>query len=404
VRELLGHRDGRIYLAGQSLSIAGSNALWLAMAIWTKMLTGSNSAAGLTFFAYVCGALCAPVGGMLADRVRRRPLLIVANLSGGAWVCALLLVRHDLVWLIYLVMFGYGMVGSLITSAQSALLAVMLPERLLGEANAVLQIAEIGLRVVTPLISAGLLASAGPVPVIALDAGTFLLAGLAVAATRPREPPPAAARGRWSSEFTAGIRHIGRTSVLRRLTVAGVIALMAFGFFQTVPFAVVGQGLHRSPSFLGVLESVMGAGALAGGVLVSPVLRRLSEQTLVAVALVIGTLACVLLASGVLPVVLLAMGLVGLCIIWANVGLYTAIQRNTPQELIGRVDAALNTAIMIPQAASIALGAGLVSVVDYRILLVAMAATFMVSAAEIVVPSSTRADVTARPADEPGGG
>ena len=165
MRRLFSHRDARIYIAGQSLSVVGDSALWLAMGIWVKILTGSNSAAGLTFFAFVCGFLAAPVSGMIVDRVRRRPLLIAANLGGAALVCALLLVHgRGQVWLIYAVMFGYGAVNSLITSAQTALLPALVPGDLLGDANSVLQMASQGLRLITPLLGAGLLAWVGARP------------------------------------------------------------------------------------------------------------------------------------------------------------------------------------------------------------------------------------------------
>jgi hypothetical protein len=63
----------------------------------------------------------------VADRLRRRPLLVAANLAAGAGVCALLLVHGaSQIWLIYLVMFGYGAASSLITSAQTALLAALM--------------------------------------------------------------------------------------------------------------------------------------------------------------------------------------------------------------------------------------------------------------------------------------
>jgi MFS family permease len=381
VRRLLAHRDGRLYLAGQSLSLVGDNALWLAMGIWVKLLTGSNSAAGLTFFALVSGMLLAPLTGLLADRVRRRPLLVIANLGTAALVCLLLAVTgRGQVWLIYLVMFGYGAANGLITSAQTAFLAVLLPADLLGEANSVLQMASQGLRIVSPLLGAGLLAVTGPRPVILLDAGTFVLAAAAVAALRLREPPPAAAQPHWRAEVTAGISHIARTPVLKRLMVSGVIALLVFGFFETVPFAVVGQGLHRHPTFLGVLESVMGAGAVAGGVCAARVMRRTGERTLVMAALLACAVACLLMIPPWLPAVLAAMALLGLGVLWVNVGWITLVQRRTPAALIGRVDAALTVAITVPQVISIALGAAVIAVVDYRILLGVMAAVIFASA------------------------
>jgi MFS family permease len=382
MRRLITHRDARIYIAGQSFSIIGDSALWLAMGIWVKILTGSNSAAGLTFFAFVCGCMTAPLSGVAVDRLRRRPLLIAANLGGAALVCVLLLVHgRGQVWLIYAVMFGYGAVNGLITAAQTALLTALVPGDLLGEANSALQMLSQGLRLVTPLLGAGLLALAGARPVILLDAGSFAVAAAAVLALRLREPRPDRAPARWRAEFTAGLRHVADTRALRRPLIACVIAVSAFGFFETVPFAVVGQGLHRSPEFLGVLNSLQGAGALIGGALAAPVMRRTSERALMAGGLAACAAAALLLITGSLPLVLLAMAGVGLCVVWINVGAVTLIQRRTPGPLLGRVDAALEFAVVVPQAASIALGAALIAAVNYRILLVAMAAVIGFSAA-----------------------
>jgi MFS family permease len=389
MRRLISHRDARIYIAGQSLSVIGDSALWLAMGIWVKILTGSNSAAGLTFFAFVCGFLVAPVSGMIVDRVRRRPLLVAANLGGAALVCALLLVHgRGQVWLIYLVMFGYGAANSLITSAQTALLPALVPGDLLGDANSLLQMASQGLRLITPLLGAGLLAWVGARPVILLDAGTFVVAAGSVLALRLREPRPgpAAARRRGSgrAEFSAGIRYITRTPALRRVMIAGLIAVTAFGLFETVPFAVVAQGLHRSPPFLGVLTTLQGAGALAGGALAAPVMRRAGERALIAAGLAACAGGALLLITAWLPLVLAASAALGLCIVWINVGAITLIQRRTPADLLGRVDAALEFAIIVPQAASIAAGAALIAVVNYRIMLLAMAGLIALSAGYLV--------------------
>jgi MFS family permease len=395
MRRLLADRDARFYLGGQTLSTIGDNALWLAMGIWVKMLTGSSAAAGLVMFALTAGLLLAPVTGLVADRLRRRPLLIAANLAAAAVVCVLLAVDgRGQVWLIYPVMFGYGALNGLITSAQTALLAVMLPADLLGEANSVLQMAAMGLRVISPLLGAGLLAWAGPRPVVLLDAGTFVLAAGAVAALRLREPAPVPTGAHWRSEATAGIRYIRHTPILRRLLISGIIALLVFGFFETVAFSVVSQGLHRAPTFLGVLEAVMGVGALGGGLLAAPIMRRTSERALVAVALLIVAVSCLLLISPWLAVVTAAIGLLGLAIVWVNVGAITLIQRRTPTALLGRVDAAITVAITVPQTISIALGAALVAVVDYRFLLAAMAAVIVVAAVYLVgEPGSVKAQV-----------
>jgi MFS family permease len=393
MHRLMHHRDARIYLAGQSLSMIGDSALWLAMGIWVKILTGSNSAAGLTFLAFILGYFAAPVSGAVADRFRRRPLLIAANLATAALVCALLLVGgKGQVWLIYLVMLGYGASASLITSAQTALLPALVPDDLLGDANSALQMAQQGLHILSPLLGAGLLASVGARPVILLDAGTFVVAAFTVLALRTREPRPERSATHWLAQFSAGIEHIAQTPALRRPMIAGVIAVTAFGFFETVPFAVVGQGLHRSPEFLGVLTSLQGAGGVAGGVVAAAVMRRTGERALVVSGLAACAAAALLLITASLPLILLACAALGLCIVWINVGIITLIQLRTPGDLVGRVDAALSFAIVVPQAASIALGAALIAVVNYRILLLAMAAVIAASAVYLAAGRRPGAD------------
>jgi predicted MFS family arabinose efflux permease len=244
-----------------------------------------------------------------------------------------------------------------------------------------------GLRVITPLLGAGLLAWVGAQPVILLDAGTFVVAAGTIIALRLREPRPRRTAGRRQAGragFTAGIRHVARTPALRRAMIACLIAVTAFGFFETVPFAVIAQGLHRSPAFLGVLTSLQGTGALAGGILAGPVMRRTSERALVAGGLTACAATALLLITAVLPLVLVASAMLGVCIVWINVGAITLIQRRTPGVLLGRVDAALEFAVTVPQAVSIAAGAALIAVVSYRILLLAMATVIGFSAAYLL--------------------
>lgn len=132
-RGLWTHPQARRYLTGQTLSLFGDSALWLACGIWVRTLTGSNTAAALTFVFFTAPALLAPLAGLLVDRVRRHPLLIAANLSGAAILTPLLLVHHRRdVWLIYTVMLLYGLLNVLIAPAQSALLTSLLPRDLLA--------------------------------------------------------------------------------------------------------------------------------------------------------------------------------------------------------------------------------------------------------------------------------
>ena len=398
MRRLLAHRNARLYLSGQVMSLLGDGALWLAMGIWIKVLTGSSSAAGLSFFALALGSLCGPLGGMLADKVRRRPLLIATNLATAGLVLLLLLVRdRDQVWLIYAVMFGYGVSGSILGPAQTALVQAIVPAQLLGEANSVLQTAQQGLRLVTPLAGAGLFAVFGPAPVIIGDAATFLVAVATLVAIRIRERHPAPSGQRWLAELTAGARHIAGTIVLRQLTITAAVVVTAYGLSETVIFAVVSQGLHRPTTYLGILIAAQGAGAIAAGLAAAPLMGRLTEGLLAGLGMIIAAVGFLLLIPSQLPAVLAGCVLLGGSISWIIVGIMTKFQRRTPPELMGRTDAAFTIAYTVPQTMAIALGAGLIALLNYRILLLAIAGLMALAAGYLCTRREQRPAADAQP-------
>jgi len=222
VRRLLAHRDIRVYLAGQLLSLFGDSSLWLAMGIWVKTLTGSNAQAGLVFFFFTAPSLLAPASGLLADRVRRRPLLIATNALTALAVLALLAVSgRGQVWVVDAVMFGYGLSYGILGPAQSALLTVMVPADLLPDANAALRTAQESLRLIGPLAGAGLFVAVGAHVIAVIDAASFAFPVISLLLLRVREPAPHPASGRWAEQLSAGARHIWRTVELRHVIVAG---------------------------------------------------------------------------------------------------------------------------------------------------------------------------------------
>ena len=381
MRRLLADRNTRLYLSGQVLSLFGDNALWLAVSIWIKVLTGSTSAAGLSFFALALGSLFGPVGGMLADRLRRRPLLIGTNLATAGLVLLLLLVRdRHQVWLIYVVLCGYGVSGSVLGPAQTALVRAIVPDELLGEANGALQVAQQGMRLVTPLVGAGLFAVFGPVPVITGDAATFLIAAATLLAISLRERRPAPPSQRLLAELTAGARQIAKTAELRQLTMTAVLVVTAYGLSETVIFAVVSQGLHRPADFLGVLISAQGAGAVAAGATAAPLMRRLAEIPLAALGMLCATLGFLLMLSSLLPAVLAGNALVGASLAWIITGITTLLQRRTPPQVTGRTAAAFSVGYTVPQTIAIGTGAGLTAVVGYQPLLLVIASLMALAA------------------------
>jgi len=395
VRQLLAHRDARLLLAGQTLSAFGDWALLIVLAVWMKSLTGSSALAGLTFFVFAAGALAAPLGGLLADRVRRRPLMLASDCVLGASVLLLLLV-HDRgdAWLIYLVALLYGVLGTVFNPARAALLRIMLPEELLADANGALSTTREGLRVVAPLAGAGLYALVGGGAVAILDSATFAASALFLARMRVPEAKPEPPEHHFLREVTAGLRHVWATLPLRQVVLGLAVALLVIGFAETLIFSVF-AALGKSPSFFGVFSTIQGTGSIAGGLSAAALVRRIGEVRLVGLGLALFALADLALAVPSLPLVVVAAPVAGIGVAWAIVGFSTALQTRTPLAIQGRVSAAADLTLSVAQTTSIATGALLSTLVDYRILLVVMAVVVLATAGYLVTREQEAVPITA---------
>jgi MFS family permease len=367
-------RQFRRLFAGQALSGFGDSALYLTLGIWAKTLADSNAAAGGVFLALAAPTLLAPLAGHLADRVRRKTLLIAVNAITALIVLSLTFVRsRDQLWLIYVVALCYGASFDLLNAAGSGLRKDMLRGEDLAPANALLQMSSQGLRVLSPLAGSGLFAAFGGPSVAVFDAVTFLAAIAATASLRVAESEPDKTRQSFWRDTTEGFRHIRAVPLLAQLTLASAIAFSVIGVGETVIYAVVGEGLHRPASFVGVVLSVQGSGSIASGLTAAYLMRRAGAARTVGCALGCFALGALAFQASSLPLVLAGAVLYGLGVVWLSVGLFTATQRHTPPRLQGRVNAAATTLLITPQTASIAAGAALIGAVSYRLMLLVMA-------------------------------
>ncbi|MFJ9748692.1 MFS transporter [Streptomyces chartreusis] len=372
ISNVLANRDARLYVASQILSTLGSRALWLALGISVQASTGSPSAAGMVFFMVTLGAMFGPLGGMIADRVRRRRLLIYTNLVSAALVL-LLLFAHDGTWVTFLIMFGYGLSFSLLSPAETAFVRTTFPSELLPDINAFLESVESTLRLIAPLAGAGLYSILGAGPVIIADAATFVLTALILPFMRAPDRRPEPPQHHWLTELTRGIRHIATTSELRHMAGAGAVTMAAFGLSAAVVFEITVNGLQHSVSYVGVLLAAQGAGAAVAAPVAARLVRRVGETRLVCIALLAATCGYLLQAISSVPPVLAGCVLAGASIPWFSVGTSTLAQRATPPQFMGRVGGAIGILFSAPQALAIAAGAALIAVISYKNVLLLMA-------------------------------
>jgi MFS family permease len=379
---VFGQPGFRLLFSGELATMAGDSLMLLVLAIWVKDLTGSSGAAGLTLFFLAVPALLGPLMGLFIDRLRRRTVLLWGNLASALIVCPLFLVGgEDDIWIIYAVAVLYGLSFVVMPAALNGLLKEMLPEEMLVDANASLATTKEALRLVGPLVGAGIYSVAGGGGVAAIDAATFVYAAIVIALLKVREESPERVEQHWKDELLAGVRHIWRDRVLFHTLAAVGIALLVVGFLESAVFSMM-DAFDKPPTFIGVIVSVQGVGAIVGGLLSARIVRLVGGPQAIAVGLVsVATGLMIAAVSTWLAVVFVGVVFLGFGLPVFIVAFTTLLQVRTPQALMGRVSTATDVVLGTPQSLSLAAGAVLVSFLDYRTIYVITAAVMLIAAA-----------------------
>ncbi|GGV76641.1 MFS transporter [Streptomyces gelaticus] len=381
---VLRDRTAGLFLTAVVVSGFGTSAMWLAAGVWVKSLTGSDSLAALAVFAMWLPVLFGPVLGAVADRIPGKPLLVGSNLVMAGLLTSLVSVdAAGRIWILFLVLVLYGASSVLMDAAESALVAGAVDARLLGDFNGLRMTAGEGMKLLAPLAGAGLFARFGGGAVALLDAASFALAA-GVCALLPAGEPDRAVRTGRRGELTAGVRQVWRSPVLRPLVLAGSVTMLCAGLNGAAVYAVVDDGLGHSPTYAGVLYAVQGAGSVVIGLLAGPLLRRLGERVCTAAGIALFAVAVGARALPYDAVALAASAAVGIGLPCVLVAAMTAVQRETPEAVLGRTAATANTLMMVPNAVALALGAGLIALVDFRVLLPLVGAAGLLTAALLV--------------------
>ena len=362
----------------------GTSALWLASGVWVKDLTGSDGLAALCMLAMWLPTLAGPVLGTLADRHRRRPLLVTLSLCMAALLLTLCAVdAPSELWLLYAVLFVYGAAGTVHDAAESALVAGAVDRSLLGDFNGLRMTADEGMKLLAPLAGAGLYTAYGGPGVAVLDAASFLAAALVYVSLRVREERPEPAREGGRSATVEGVRHLWGDPALRPLVLAGGVTMLCAGVSGALTYAVV-EDLGHSPAYAGVLYAVQGAGSVTVGLLSGPGLRRLGARRFAGYGIGLLAVAVALRAVPYDPVAWACAAAIGVGLPAALIAVLTEVQRRTPGPLLGRVTATANALVFTPNVIGLAAGAGLVELIGHRTQLTGLGAALGVTAAVLL--------------------
>lgn len=362
-------RDFQLYASGQAVSVVGDRVATIALIFLVIHLSRSYAPALALF--YVCRVAPTLIGGLVAgvavDHFNRRRLMIEADIGRAALMVTLPSLSALSLWTVYpMVVLLYALTLVFETAARAALPDVVPPERML-QANAVLNGIQTGGDLAYAVGGGLIFVFSFQVPFY-IDAITFGFSALMILQMRipQRDTGPFPSVREAVARVREGVAYLGDHPFLRWSTVTFAFAPLAGGAAFVLAPLYASHVLAQSPGLIGplrsgafrfsVLEVCLGAGAVAGSVIVARAARRWPRGRLFGLGFVGLGIAYAFLAYVsnvyVAAVVIAVAGASNSLFVITGM---TLLQTLTPSEVRGRVVAARITVINT----ALALGSGL---------------------------------------------
>lgn len=260
---------------GQLFSMLGSGLISFALAVWIFEQTGQATPFALTgLFAVLPRVLLSPVAGALTDRWNRKKIMLISDsLSGVVTLTTALLLlagRMD-VWMVYLISFMGSVFASFQQPAYSASIVMLVPKDQLTRANSMVQMGGSISDILTPLLAGILFTTIGMQGIILIDVVTYLIAITTLMLVHIPQPEKTEEDEKGKISVIADVA-MGWRYLVERPGLLGLLFYFAVvNFTANFSSAMIGPLVlsFGSATSLGAVQTVMGAGMLAGSLLMS---------------------------------------------------------------------------------------------------------------------------------------
>jgi MFS family permease len=333
-------RNYRLYFYGQIVSLTGTWMQSVGQAWLVLELTGSGLALGGTVaLQFTPILLFGPWGGVIADRVDKRRLIVWTQAAAAALALTLgLLTLFHVVrlWMVLVLALLLGVVNLVDMPSRQSFIIEMVGAEDVANAVSLNSVVVNGARVIGPAVAGLLIATIGIAPCFLVNAGSYLavIAGLlAMDATTLKRTPPLA---RGPGQLRAGLRYAWSRPELRvPLLMMAVVGTLSYNFSVVLPL-LVRETYGAGARSYGVLFSFMGLGAVLGGLVIAT-RSRATPRLLVGSSLALGVAIGLAAAAPNLGLVVLAMVPVGVASTAFIATSNALLQLGASSEMRGRV-------------------------------------------------------------------
>jgi MFS family permease len=330
----------RRYIEGQAISLIGTWMQMTAQAWLVLSITHSSTDLGLIVALQTLPVLLlAPYGGVIADRVDKRKMMIALQTAMGvqALILGLLTVTGNVkLWEIGALAALLGFNNAFENpSRQSFMLELVGPEHLRNAVSLNSVLVNVA-RTIGPAVAGILIATVGTGVCFLANAGSFVAVVASLVTLDPTALNPTPPMARAKGQLREGFRYIrGKRDLAIPLLMMGAVGCLTYEFQVSLPVMAT-RGLHSGSTGFGFLTAAMGVGAVAGGLLVAA-RGRTGLRPLVGAATAFGVAMTFATLAPSLAIALIVMAAVGACsIAFMSTGNST-LQLNSDPAMRGRV-------------------------------------------------------------------
>jgi DHA3 family macrolide efflux protein-like MFS transporter len=401
-------RNVTLFLTGQTVSLFGSMIVQYAVMWWVTFETRSGLAVALyAVAAFLPQGVVSIFGGVIADRMNRRVLVMVADgsIAIATLVLAVLMMNGitDL-WVILLAV-GVRSVGAGFQSpAVQAMIPQIVPPEQLMRINGFFQTIQSAMALLAPAAAGAVFGIFGIVPVFFIDVVTAAIGiGFLAFVSVPTLASLADKTSSYREDLAEGFRFIWNNRVVRWLLgVFAIVFLLSVAPSFITPL-MVARSFGSEVWMVTVLELAFSVGMIIGGVLVGTVLAKRSAMGLILFASF--GFAAFTVALGLSPnlwVFYAFMFAFGLLVPLFSAPFMTIIQETVKPEMHGRVFSYVGIVMALATPLGMVVFGPLADVISVQLLLiVAGIVMIVVMGVAIVLPSGRAAIAAAKPAGTP---
>ena len=330
---------------GQTVSLFGDYIAYLTIPLFLESLTNRALYFGLvSAFENIPTLLFGFIGGVLLDRFRLKPVLIIGDLLRASAFVALAIASDNAGFQVWMLLPFSFLVGSLAASFNAGLqsfIPAVVPPRLLTNANSRLSFSQQLAFLLGPIAGGFIVLTLGFPAAFTFNAITFVVSAASFFFIRAPVDRQLPATGRFLTEVKEGWTYLWTETRIRLTTLAGSMGNFVTGFVEAA-LVLIGARILRTddPAQLGPFVASMGAGGLLGAFTAASVIRVIGiGRTFITGMTLFGVgLFSMTFATG-LPSVAAILVVAFMGLVWTNVSMTTMRQLYTPDHLLGRVTA-----------------------------------------------------------------